>query len=72
MNLLVTPIEAVKLTHYRTIEDFVIVENIENAFSEHSGYNKSDVIWYYRCLLATIYNAGRIQGIREERLKAKS
>ena len=68
---LINPKEAINLSYYRTIEDFEIIDRIEDAYYKHTIYDRSDNIWFHKCLLDTIWNAGRIQGIREERMKKK-
>lgn len=65
---LVTPKEAIKLVNTRTIEDMYITEKIEEAF-ENRELKTNDPIWEKFRLLAAIWNAGRVQGIREERRK---
>lgn len=76
MNLpsynIVDPMEAVvAFRKGRTIEDCYIVEAIYKAYTEHhkiSNYGVFDCL----CMYATIWNAGRMQGIREERQKKKT
>ena len=70
---LITPQEAAELcSSYGTIESMErgrsIAEAVRQSESKH-GYN--DPYWIYCVSLGTIYEAGRIQGIREERLKKK-
>lgn len=63
---LVTPEEAFVLSDYRTIKDVYIVNEIAEACK------RTDEEKHYRTfLLAVIWNAGRVQGIREERQKKK-
>lgn len=67
---LVTAQEAVELVEYRTILDFEICEQISAAhFKKTAAQPKNGSTWNYMTLLATIWNAGRVQGIREERRK---
>ena len=69
-GLLISPEEAVTLSRERTISDIRIAEAIEKIhIAEYS--NDDDVRWVYLTLLSTIWNAGRVQGIREERQKRK-
>ena len=65
---LVTPEEAIKLMNTRTIADMYITEEIEKSF-KNLEREVCDPIWEKFRLFALIWNAGRIQGIREERRK---
>lgn len=64
---LVTPAEAVLLSQFRTLKDIYIAEAISKEF-ERTG----DIKGSFGGLLGTVWNAGRIQGIREERAKKSS
>lgn len=67
---LVTPAEAVRLTNYRTTADIRICEQITAAYHKSiAAENSRDSFYSYYKFIATIWNAGRLQGIREERLK---
>lgn len=67
-----TPQEAVTLGNLRTVADFCIVEKIHNCFySEHKRYYSESPEYYTAKLLATVWNAGRIEGIRAERRRRK-
>lgn len=72
-ELLITPAEAIRLSHTRTISDFDIVKDLTAEFEKDLTADADDVKenqWFYSmCLLSAIWNAGRIQGIREERKK---
>lgn len=70
---LVTPQEAVKLAKQRTIGDFDIVREIYNEFvsSLSEKQIKEENLYYSICLWETIWNAGRVQGIREERKRRR-
>lgn len=69
---LVSPAEAIVLFAERTVEDMEIVKELADAYATKP--NKSNnLAWEKMSLLAFIWNAGRVQGIREERKKkAKS
>lgn len=71
---LVTPQEAVKLAGLRTIGDFDIVREIYNEFV--SGLSDEEIkknkLYYSVSFWATVWNAGRVQGIREERIRRKT
>lgn len=60
---LVTPKEAVRLSEYRSIKDIYIAVEIAKEYKA-TGIVQ-DLTWVF----GTIWNAGRIQGIREERAK---
>lgn len=70
-ELLITPEEAIRLSKTRTISDFFIVQDItakiENGLTAEEV--EQDQQYYSMLLLVTIWNAGRVQGIREERKK---
>lgn len=66
VNILISSSEAVKLSEFRTIEDIYIATDIATE------YQKSGIVQEMTWLYGTIWNAGRIQGIREERSKRKS
>lgn len=70
-EMLVTPKEALKLADFRTTRDFEIVESISEYY-KNNNTKTDDFHWNYMRLLSAIWNAGRVQGIREERLKHKS
>lgn len=70
-ELLITPAEAIRLSHTRTISDFDIVKDLTAEFEKDlTADDVEENQWFYSmCLLSAIWNAGRIQGIREERKK---
>lgn len=70
-ELLITPAEAIRLGNMRNIGDFSIVQDITAEFqSGHSADEiKANEQYYTWVFLVTIWNAGRVQGIREERKK---
>lgn len=61
---LVTPAEAVKLTVHRTLKDTRIAVAVAEEY-RRTGDIKGSIAG----LLGAVWNAGRIQGIREERAK---
>lgn len=66
-ELLITPQEAVRLTAHRPVEDMYTCEKIQAAaMALHQGRNPRDTSYWVLC---SIWNGGRIQGIREERRK---
>ena len=69
VNNTVTPEEAIKLWHYRTIADTYIAKAIRDLYEKTEPH--TDPMWRYMKLLSIVWNAGRVQGIREERHKHK-
>lgn len=72
-RLLISPDEVVKICDRAgTIDSIDIAKDIEDAFLElNSTKSESDKKWLYYKLLATIYDGGRMQGIREMRNRQK-
>lgn len=68
---LVTPQEAVKLSKLLDFEIFHIVNDIATEFDSTipADEKEKDDTYYSLLLLATVWNAGRIHGTREERKK---
>ena len=62
---LVSPEEAVRLTEYTTTAATKMVLDVIHAYPYIPAVNLQDTPTL--CLLTCIWNAGRIQGIREER-----
>lgn len=60
---LVTPKEAVRLSEYRSIKDIYIAVEIAKE------YKATGIVQELTWVFGTIWNAGRMQGIREERAK---
>lgn len=68
---LISPQEAVALAlKFATTQSAYIAEDIEREYMKQTSAEQSPR-WRYGWLLATLYNAGRIQGIREERQRRK-
>lgn len=61
----VTPKEAVRLSEYRSIKDIYIAVEIAKE------YKATGIVQELTWVFGTIWNAGRIQDIREERKKNK-
>lgn len=61
---MITPQEAVKFAGERTIDDMYIAVKIANEFRDTQPTR-----WNNMKILAAVWNAGRVQGIREERRK---
>lgn len=70
-KLLITPQEAVELAGHRSIDDIYICKDIQDAHHAHAASSSYGPLWEHFTLLSTIWNAGRIQGIRSERLRRK-
>lgn len=68
MNLLIGAVEALRLRLYRKSSDNKTVTDLASAYGAvpQNGCNEA-----LQDLLLTIFEAGRIQGIREERKKHK-
>ncbi len=66
----VTAAEAFKLSETRTLRDMYIAEELFN-YCYTAFDDETDRRWKNLKILATIWNAGRIQGIREERAKKR-
>lgn len=62
---LVTPAEAVKLAMHRTYKDVCIASEVMTEYNRLFGADST--AW----LMGVIWNAGRMQGIREERAKRR-
>lgn len=67
---LVTPQEIVKLGRHSGVESIYRAKEILEATQEASEGGQ-DNYYTFLCALANIYDAGHLQGIREERLKKK-
>lgn len=66
-QLLITPEEAVQLSehtllHYNALD---FAKSSEAAFNEI--YPDCDPLFLYFCIINAVFEAGRVQGIREER-----
>lgn len=72
---LVNAKEALALTEYRTIEDFELIESIAKEYARQTPRptktTPGEIKWYSLCLYQTLFNAGRLQGIREERARRR-
>lgn len=68
---LIAPQEAAALSaKFGTTDDIFRAEEIYNEFLKLKGA-ENDTRWKFLCAISTIYIAGRIQGIREERRKKR-
>lgn len=77
-KLLIDPKEAVKMLSYTFVHDVKAAKDIKEAFYEEKSaeiakaFNKPEEIdWYSLEMWACLFNAGRVQGIREERLRRR-
>lgn len=67
---LCTPEEILALSGYSTVDSIYRAKEIyDNTIESFRG--EADRRWVFLTALANIYDAGRTQGIREERLKRK-
>ena len=67
---LCTAEEIIALAGYSTIESINRAKEIYNKTIEN-GKGEADKLWIFLTALSNIYDAGRTQGIREERLKRR-
>ena len=68
---LITPQEAAALSDkFGTNDDIYRADDIYKEFMKLKS-SESDNLWKFLCAIGTIYTAGRIQGIREERRKKR-
>ena len=67
---LCTAEEIIALAGYSTIESINRAKEIYNKTIEN-GKGEADKLWIFLTELSNIYDAGRTQGIREERLKRR-
>lgn len=71
--MLVTPEEAVSLSEYSVANSgksaMQIANHCKQAFK--TMYSGADPAFNYLCMVQAIFEAGRIQGIREERNRRK-
>ena len=67
---LITAREAAELSkRHGTLDDIYRADDIYNAFYELKDIPDKDFRFAFLCAIGTVYAAGRIQGIREERRK---
>lgn len=66
----ITAKDAVRLSKYLTCDVVVFAREIANEYIKAPRY-LNDPEWDRATLFATIWNAGRVQGIREERTKRR-
>lgn len=71
---LITPQKAVALSPFRSVQDMNISNDIAEEFYKTKSpdcraFVPNAFLFEYLQMLGTIWNAGRIQGIREERKK---
>lgn len=68
----VTPTEAISLGEHLTTEPLQQARDIyQEALSHELVDNPNDPIWAEAVALATLFNAGVVQGIRVERTKKR-
>lgn len=69
-----TPQEAIQLSNYRSVEDIQIAKDIYEEIQKTGEQQlklSPDQRYNFLCLLAKVWNAGRVTGIREERSKRR-
>lgn len=67
---LITPEEAIALFEYGTIAEMYTAKALFDIYRQRHGVD-ADRLWDTMRVLAFVYDTGRIQGIREERSKAR-
>ncbi len=68
---LCTAEEIIALSKFATVESAERAQRIFDA-TKDSRKEDRDTFWTFYCALANIYDAGRIQGIREERMRRRA
>lgn len=67
---LITPEEAIALFEYGTIAEMYTAKALFDIYRQRHGVD-ADRLWDTMRVLSFAYDTGRIQGIREERAKAR-
>ncbi len=67
---LITTTEALELSEHIKLTETYIATELFSAFEKKYG-SASLSRWNLACAVAFIYDAGRVQGIREERVRRK-
>ena len=70
-RVLITPEEALSLLRFSTISSIYRAKDLRKAYEVNQEKHTEGSRWDTMCLLAFIYDVGRIQGIREERERRK-
>lgn len=71
VTILFNPQEVVALSHkYSTTESMYAAFDVWAAWVR-DGHKKREADWELRCMLSAIFDAGRLQGIREERARRR-
>ncbi len=68
MSQYITAEEAVRLSQQNTTAEFYAAKDIYDLYQQVNK-QEPDQKWLFACTIATIYNAGRVAGIRQERVK---
>ena len=70
---LVTTEEVLRLSQYTTLDRIELAEDMyRRSVEEYTGRGDKDSLWTFLVALANVYEAGRLQGIREERQKRRA
>ena len=68
---LITPQEVLNLSHTFTTQSIYLAKDIADLYEKENGMSHVKIDdWKFYCMISAIWEAGRINGIREER-KAK-
>lgn len=68
---LITPDEAIKLGKCITLYDIYIANDIANEYMKEMRRSPTKLVAVDLYTFSYVWNAGRIQGVREERAKRK-
>ena len=67
---LITPQEVLDLSHTFTTQAMYIAKDIADLYEQKEGLSYVTIDdWKFLCMISAIWEAGRINGIREERQK---
>ena len=67
---LITVAEALELSEHIKLSEMCIAMELFDALEKKHGSSKYS-LWNSACSVAFVYDAGRVQGIREERARRK-
>lgn len=70
-DIMITPKEAATFANYATQRDLSYCYELYHEYLKKEPFKAND-LFYTMCVFACMYNAGRIQGILEERKSRKN
>ena len=69
---LVTPEEAVILSKYTRLDELTLIKQVARSVkAEFTARNREINEYFTTCVLMAVFMAGRVHGIREERIKRR-